>query len=102
MEIVSKEIKSIYEKIRIKVVEPLTVRRTRTDLKENEAYKKDLDNQGVIFPDVKPPHKIYYQLDPNLEQLYDKEYEWIWKEGHIRHYHVNDYAGGYMDFGAWV
>ena len=77
MEIVSKEIKSIYEKIRIKVVEPLTVRRTRTDLKENEAYKKDLDNQGVIFPDVKPPHKIYYQLDPNLEQLYDKTIHYL-------------------------
>lgn len=77
IEIVSKEIKSIYEKIRIKVVEPLTVRRTRTDLKENEAYKKDLDNQGVIFPDVKPPHKIYYQLDPNLEQLYDKTIQYL-------------------------
>ena len=77
MEIVSKEIKSIYEKIRIKVVEPLIVRRTRTDLKENEAYKKDLDDQGVIFPDVKPPHKIYYQLDPNLEQLYDKTIQYL-------------------------
>lgn len=77
MKIVSKEIKFIYEKIRIKVVEPLTVRRTRTDLKENEAYKKDLDNQGVIFPDVKPPHKIYYQLDPNLEQLYDKTIQYL-------------------------
>ena len=77
MKIVSKEIKSIYEKIRIKVVEPLTVRRTRTDLKENEAYKKDLDNQGVIFPDVKPPHKIYYQLDPNLEHLYDKTIQYL-------------------------
>lgn len=77
MEIVSKEIKSIYEKIRIKVVEPLTVRRTRTDLKENEAYKKDLDNQGVTFPDVKPPHKIYYQLDPNLEHLYDKTIQYL-------------------------
>lgn len=77
MEIVSKEIKSIYEKIRIKVVEPLTVRRTRTDLKENEAYKKDLDNQGVTFPDVKPPHKIYYQLDSNLEQLYDKTIQYL-------------------------
>ena len=28
---ISKEIKAIYEKIRVKVVEPLTVRRTRTD-----------------------------------------------------------------------
>ncbi len=33
-----------------------------------------------------------------LELLYEKEYEWLWKEGHIRHYHVNDYGGGYMDW----
>lgn len=33
-----------------------------------------------------------------LELLYEKEYDWLWKEGHIRHYHVNDYAGGYMDW----
>ena len=77
MEIVSQEIKSIYEKIRTKVVEPLTVRRTRTDLKENDAYRKDLENQGVVFPDVMPPHKIYYQLDEELEQLYDRTIRYI-------------------------
>ena len=33
-----------------------------------------------------------------LELLYETEYDWLWKEGHIRHYHVNDYAGGYMDW----
>ena len=70
--LISKEIKVIYEKIRIKVVEPLTVRRTRTDLMENEAYRKDLEEQHVHFPDVKAPHKIYYQLDADLEALYDK------------------------------
>lgn len=33
-----------------------------------------------------------------LELLYEKEYDWLWKEGHIRHYHINDYVGGYMDW----
>lgn len=33
-----------------------------------------------------------------LELLYAKDYEWLWKDKHIRHYHVNDYAGGYMDW----
>lgn len=70
--LISKDIKAIYERIRIKVVEPLTVRRTRTDLMENEAYRKDLEEQHVHFPDVKAPHKIYYQLDADLEALYDK------------------------------
>lgn len=33
-----------------------------------------------------------------LELLYREEYSWLWKEKHIRHYHVNDYAGGYMEW----
>lgn len=33
-----------------------------------------------------------------LELLYDEEYAWLWKEKHITHYHVNDYAGGYLDW----
>lgn len=33
-----------------------------------------------------------------MELLYETEYEWLWRENHICHYHVNDYAGGYMDW----
>lgn len=33
-----------------------------------------------------------------LDLLYEAKYEWLWKEEHICHYHVNDYAGGYMDW----
>lgn len=33
-----------------------------------------------------------------MDLLYETEYEWLWKEGHICHYHVNDYAGGYKDW----
>lgn len=33
-----------------------------------------------------------------LELLYEEQYDWLWKNGHIRHYHVNDYGGGYMDW----
>ncbi|MBE99933.1 MAG: helicase [Flavobacterium sp.] len=69
---VTKGVKSIYEKIRVKVIEPLTVRRTRTDLSENEEYAKDLKEQGVIFPAVNKPEKIFYQLDEYLDSVYDK------------------------------
>lgn len=69
--LIAAQIKAIYEKIRIKVIEPLIVRRTRTDLNENEEYRKDLEEQGIIFPKVKKPEKIYYQLDEELDKLYD-------------------------------
>lgn len=32
--------------------------------------------------------------------LYQQDYIWLWQQGHIRHYHVNDYAGGCMDWGS--
>lgn len=75
IEEISAGIKAIYEKIRVKVVEPLTVRRTRADLLGNEAYSKDLEEQGISFPFVKAPEKIYYQLDSNLDALYDQTIE---------------------------
>jgi len=65
------EVKAIYELIRIKVVQPLTIRRTRTDLLEHEQYAEDLKTQGIIFPHVEPPKPIYYPLDAQLEDLYD-------------------------------
>ena len=75
--LVAEEVKAIYEKIRVKVVEPLIVRRTRTDIRDNEDYRKDLEGQGISFPTPKSPYKIYYQLDAQLEALYDKTIMYI-------------------------
>jgi superfamily II DNA/RNA helicase len=71
----AESVKELYKDIRIKVIEPLTVRRTRTDLAENEEYAKDLIEQGIVFPAVNKPEKIFYQLDSHLEILYDKTIE---------------------------
>lgn len=74
---VTQAVKGIYNRIRIKVIEPLTVRRTRTDLAGNEAYDKDLKEQGIIFPKVGKPKKIFYQLDDELDALYDKTIHYL-------------------------
>ncbi|MDA3925507.1 MAG: helicase-related protein [Kiritimatiellae bacterium] len=62
----------IYTLMREKVIKPLTVRRTRTDLLENDEYATDLTKQGIVFPTVLPPEKILYQMDAPLEKLYDR------------------------------
>ncbi|OAV65452.1 Cold-shock DEAD box protein A [Bacteroidales bacterium Barb6XT] len=69
---VSESVKKLYEEIRAKVIEPLTVRRTRKDLAENDEYAKDLKEQGINFPNAQKPEKIFYQLDDQLDNLYDK------------------------------
>lgn len=33
-----------------------------------------------------------------IDLIYEEEYQWLWNNGHIRHLHVNDYAGGYMEW----
>jgi superfamily II DNA/RNA helicase/HKD family nuclease len=69
---VQREVADIYEGIREMVIAPLTIRRTRSDLKEHEQYSNDLKEQGISFPDVEKPRKILYKLDAELEVLYDK------------------------------
>ena len=64
------EVRRIYEEIRVKVVQEITIRRTRTDLLEHDLYRKDLEAQGIEFPKVVPPHKLLYKLSPTMEVLY--------------------------------
>jgi len=67
----AKGIKEIYDKIRTKILEPIIVRRTRTDIRDSEIYWKDIIGQGLSFPDIIPPKQILYQLDTKLDDLYD-------------------------------
>ena len=62
----------IYAELRDKVIEPLTVRRTRTDLLRHGQYSQDLEEQGIRFPDVGVPEKLLYPLRASLNQLYDE------------------------------
>jgi hypothetical protein len=55
------------------------VRRTRTDLIQNKQYKENLDEQGIIFPKVQKPNKIFYKLNGPLEKLYDDTFKMLSK-----------------------
>ncbi len=62
----------VYELIRERVVQPLTVRRTRTDLMADARWKADLEEQGIVFPRVETPRPIFYKLTDALDALYDR------------------------------
>ena len=64
-------VKEIYDEIRVKVLEPIIVRRTRTDIKNTPHYWNDIKAQNLTFPDIIPPKQILYQLDAKLNDLYD-------------------------------
>lgn len=65
-----KGIQDIFNDIRDKVVKDITIRRTRTDLKKNERYAKDLQEQGIIFPHVAEPYANEYELSHDLASLF--------------------------------
>lgn len=63
-------IQEIFTDIRDKVIKDITIRRTRTDLRRNERYAKDLIEQGIIFPKVADPFANQYQLTHELAELF--------------------------------
>lgn len=71
---IAQEVKKIYDEIRVKVLEPLIVRRTRTDIRKTKQYWDDIKSQGLTFPDIEPPRQILYQLDVQLDELYDRTF----------------------------
>ncbi len=70
-------LREIYGKIRNNVIEPITIRRTRTDLENIPEYKIDLEAQGIKFPKVEPPKKVEYLMDNKLNELFYKTISYL-------------------------
>ena len=71
-----KEFKKLAEKVRDRVIKPLTVRRTRTDIESIPRYKKDIKD----FPKVENPIKKEYELNDHLADLFEKAMHILDKE----------------------
>ncbi len=65
-----KKLKALFQKLRDDVVEPLVIRRTRTDIESNKEYLEDLEKQGIKFPKVGDPIALNYELDGKLSELF--------------------------------
>ena len=61
-----KQFKKLAEKVRDRVIKPLTVRRTRTDIESIPRYNKDVNG----FPKVAEPIKKEYELNEHLANLF--------------------------------
>ena len=62
------EFKRLAERVRDRIIKPLTVRRTRHDIESIERYAKDVDK----FPKVERPIKKEYELNEHLADLFEK------------------------------
>ena len=62
-----KKFKALAEKVRERVIKPLTVRRTRTDIELIPRYMKDVKG----FPRVAPPVKKEYEMNEHVADLFE-------------------------------
>lgn len=71
-----KQFKKLAERVRDRVIKPLTVRRTRTDIAAIPRYIKDVNG----FPKVADPIKKEYELNEHLASLFDEAMDILDKE----------------------
>ena len=64
-------VKVLYEDIRTKVIDKVTVRRTRENITNYEEYAVDLKSQGIIFPKIEKPREVEYILEADLKELFE-------------------------------
>lgn len=64
------KLKVLFQQLRDDVIEPLVIRRTRTDIENNDVYLEDMRNQNIIFPKVDDPVSLFYELDNKLAVLF--------------------------------
>lgn len=71
-----KKFKKLAEQVRDRIIKPLTVRRTRTDIESVPRYNKDVNG----FPKVERPIEKRYELNEHLADLFEKAMLTLTKE----------------------
>jgi superfamily II DNA/RNA helicase len=79
-------LRKLYTEIRDRVLQPITIRRTRRDLENISQYKEDLIQQGIKFPTIEPPYAIEYKLDAHLNELFYKTILYLTHEHKLKYF----------------
>ena len=82
-----KQFKKLAERVRDRVIKPLTVRRTRTDIESVARYNKDVKG----FPKVANPIKKEYELNDHLANLFEDAMRTLDKKLHYARYQAIAY-----------
>ncbi len=84
------------EDIRKRIVEPLVIRRTRTDIEK--FYTDDMNNQGLSFPKIQRPVAIPYEMNGSLGALFNETVNIIAPQ--VSHVDTDENGQPVLDFGA--
>ncbi|MDD4533979.1 MAG: helicase-related protein [Prevotella sp.] len=59
---VTEDVDKLYDDIRKKVIDKVTVRRTRNNIINDIDYNNDIKEQGITFPSILPPVPLEYKM----------------------------------------
>jgi len=77
------ELKIISEDIRNRILSKVMIRRTREDIKR--LFKKDMDIQGLKFPEVQNPKTLYYKFDEKIDKIFEDSLELLLNEKNMKY-----------------
>lgn len=74
---ITSEVDKIYDAIREKVIDKVTVRRTRHNILNDPDYKKDLERQHIVFPNILAPNILEYKMDEDTSERFFKTLSYL-------------------------
>jgi len=77
------ELDKISSEIREDILKYVMVRRTRSEIVK--FFQKDIEEQGLSFPDINEPHALTYFLGEELEYIFDETIELLQKFSYSRY-----------------
>ena len=92
-----RDFKRLAEKVRDRVIKPLTVRRTRTDIESVPRYNKDVNG----FPKVERPIESRYELNEHLADLFERAMQTLDKELTYARYQAIAYLKPEVSYGLY-
>ena len=85
---VTKEVDAIYDEIREKYIDKVTIRRTRHNIMNDPDYANDLAAQNIVFPRILPPKDLTYVMDDDTSERFYRTLQVLTDEevpGHLNY-----------------
>lgn len=73
---VTDDVDKIYAHIRNKLLDKVTIRRTRNNITNDPDYNADIHKQGIVFPTILPPKELEYVMDFDTKNRF---YDTLWQ-----------------------
>ena len=84
-------IREVSKEIREKVLKHVMVRRTRNDVVNY--FKKDIEQQGLVFPEMQDPQKIIYEYEGEIEMIFNETIRLLTEFRYARYVPLLYYTG---------